>query len=63
MLSSKCEYQDLDLIIELCDRLHCFAKIFSSDLTLKADIDINFTQKSFIHLVTTFRDLFAKKIE
>lgn len=57
LASAACGCDDAEAVVELCGRLYADAKAFAAD----ADVDVRFTQKSFVRLVTTFRDISSRK--
>lgn len=54
-----CGYDDIGAIVELCEQLYSRAKALADD----PNVDVRFTQKSFIRLVATFDGIFSKKFE
>ena len=57
----ECEYDDLQLVVGLCNKIHNIAKKLSGEMNAQFGIDVYFTQKAFTGLIVTFRDLFTKK--
>lgn len=55
----ECGYDDLAAVVELCQRIYSDAKAFCLD----PNVDVRFTQKSFVRLVTTFGDILSKRCE